>query len=291
VSEPYTATPAPEFPNVVLEDAVVADACRRYADKDAVFVVSGSGQGIGTAIVEQLLERSVGSVICLGRQPDQSAGLDALAAEHGADRVQRVRIDLSAPATIDAAAATVHELGNGRVDMLVNVAGVLGDGKVDPGPERTARKLDSDWMRHTFDLNVFGHAQLTGALFGNGCLRVGRKKNRTRPAAVVGTLTARVGSIGDNRLGGWYSYRMSKAAMNQFTKTFALEASRDNCFPISLHPGTVDTGLSLPFQKGVPEGKLFTPHFSASRMLAVLDRIDETRAGGFFDWKGDAIPW
>lgn len=207
------------------------DTALRYADREGVFVVSGSGQGIGTAIVEQLLQRSVGTVICLGRNPTQSAGLDALAATYGDDRVRRVQIDLSVPATIDAAAAAVHELGNGRVDMLLNVAGVLGDGKIDPGPERTARKLDAAWMRHTFDLNVFGHAQLTGALFGNGCLRVGRKKNRTRPAAVVGTLTARVGSIGDNRLGGWYSYRMSKAAMNQFTKTFALEASRDNNTP------------------------------------------------------------
>jgi NAD(P)-dependent dehydrogenase (short-subunit alcohol dehydrogenase family) len=84
---------------------------------------------------------------------------------------------------------------------------------------------------------------------------------------------------------------MSKAAMNQFTKTFALEAARDRCFAVSLHPGTVDTALSVPFQRGVPEGKLFDASFSASRMLAVLDRIDQERTGGFFDWKGEAIPW
>jgi NAD(P)-dependent dehydrogenase (short-subunit alcohol dehydrogenase family) len=75
--------------------------------------------------------------------------------------------------------------------------------------------------------------------------------NEHRPPAVVGSVTARVGSIGDNRLGGWYSYRMSKSAMNQFTKTFSLEATRDNCFPVSLHPGTVDTGAWVQTCPGV----------------------------------------
>ena len=100
------------------------------------------------------------------------------------------------------------------------------------------------------------------------CLRVGRK-NIDRPPAIVASLTARVGSIGDNRLGGWYSYRMSKAAMNQFTKTFSLEAARDKCFAVSLHPGTVDTALSEPFQRGVPAGKLFTKDFCASRLFSL----------------------
>jgi NAD(P)-dependent dehydrogenase (short-subunit alcohol dehydrogenase family) len=288
-----TATHLAEYADIDLSHTPpLPEATQRYLDQAAVFVVSGANRGIGHALVVELLERSAGKVVCLVRDPSTEP-LAQLAAKYGSDRVDCVKIDLSHPPSIDNAAAAVHAAGGGRVDMLLNVAGVLGDGSRDAGPERTARKLDAAWMQHTFNVNVFGHAALTGALYGNGCLRVGKKKKDGggRPPAVVGSFTARVASIGDNRLGGWYSYRMSKAAMNMFTKTFSLEATRDRCFAVSLHPGTVDTDLSVPFQRGVPEGKLFDAKFSANQMLAVLDRIDETRSGGFFDWKGEAIPW
>lgn len=79
--------------------------------------------------------------------------------------------------------------------------------------------------------------------------------------------------------------------MNQFSKTFALEAARFGCLSVALHPGTVDTALSVPFQKGVPSGKLFEPSFSVSRMLAAIDALDLDQSGGFYDWDGKAIPW
>lgn len=271
-----------------------SDAARRYQDSNGVFVVSGASRGIGLTIADHLLQRTAGTVICLGRSCTSSAGVSELAARHNqrgaADRMIPIDMDLGDPESVDAVASAVHKAGNGRVDLLFNVAGLLGNGKADPGPERTVRKMDPSWIRRSFDVNVFGHVQLVGALYENGCLRVGRK-NIDRPPAVVASLTARVGSIGDNRLGGWYSYRMSKAAMNQFTKTFSLEAARDNCFAVSLHPGTVDTALSEPFQRGVPAGKLFTKDFCAARMLAIVDAVDKDRTGGFFDWDGKAVPW
>lgn len=286
---PPRPTPLPEYQDLVLGQES-EHAARRKADPAARFVVSGSSRGIGLALTKLLLETTRGAVLCLGRNPAHSAELQALAARYGADRLHLVPVDLRDPASISTAAAAVSAATEGRVDVLLNVAGMLGNGTSDPGPERTVRKLDPAWMRETFELNLFGHVQMTSELFNSGCLRVGRKLDK-RPASVVASLSARVGSIGDNGLGGWYSYRMSKTALNQFTKCLSIETKRDNCFPISLHPGTVATNLSVPFQRNVPEGKLFDADFSAMRLLQAVDTVGEEQAGGFYDWDGKAIPW
>ena len=104
-------------------------------------------------------------------------------------------------------------------------------------------------------------------------------------------LAARVGSIGDNRLGGWYSYRASKAALVMLMRTYSVELARKkpDAFCVTLHPGTVDTQLSEPFQRNVPEGKLFTPEFSASSLLDVLDGIGPEQSGRQFAWDGEEI--
>jgi NAD(P)-dependent dehydrogenase (short-subunit alcohol dehydrogenase family) len=105
-------------------------------------------------------------------------------------------------------------------------------------------------------------------------------------------LSARVGSIGDNGLGGWHAYRASKAALNMLLKTLAIELARRNpgALCVGLHPGTVDTGLSRPFQRGVPEGKLFTPRQSARLLLNVLDGLSTEHTGQVFAWDGQRIP-
>jgi NAD(P)-dependent dehydrogenase (short-subunit alcohol dehydrogenase family) len=106
-------------------------------------------------------------------------------------------------------------------------------------------------------------------------------------------LSARVGSIGDNRLGGWHSYRASKAAANQLVRTLSVELARKNptAAIVALHPGTVDTGMSRPFQRNVAAETLFTPQQSAAHLWTVMDGIDRARSGGFFAWDGAAIPW
>jgi len=106
-------------------------------------------------------------------------------------------------------------------------------------------------------------------------------------------ISARVGSIGDNALGGWYGYRASKAALNMLIHTAAIEHRRTRPLGlcVALHPGTVDTGLSKPFQAGVPAGKLFTPDQSAAAMMAVLDGLGPEATGGFYAWDGATIPW
>lgn len=105
------------------------------------------------------------------------------------------------------------------------------------------------------------------------------------------SISARVGSIEDNKLGGWYSYRMSKAALNMFTKTCAVEMKRHNCAVISIHPGTTDTQLSLPFQKNVVPGKLFPVEYSVGRMLEVIWSLDITGTGKFLAYDGSEIPY
>ena len=109
--------------------------------------------------------------------------------------------------------------------------------------------------------------------------------------AVFAALSARVGSISDNRLGGWYAYRASKAGLNMILKTLSIEVQRrfKNQIIIGLHPGTVDTALSKPFQGNVPKGKLFTPAFSAEKLLSVIDGLSEKDSGFLFDWAGEKI--
>ncbi|CAO2823178.1 unnamed protein product [Amaranthus hypochondriacus] len=115
----------------------------------------------------------------------------------------------------------------------------------------------------------------------------------TRNAAVVANLSARVGSIGDNNLGGWHSYRASKAALNQLTKTVSVEMARkkDPIICLLLHPGTVDTDLSRPFQRNVPREKLFTKEFSVNKLLSIIDGANIHDNGKFFAWDGQEIPW
>ena len=105
-------------------------------------------------------------------------------------------------------------------------------------------------------------------------------------------LSARVGSIEDNRLGGWHSYRASKAALNMFIKCMAIEQSRTNKHSIvaGLHPGTVDSRLSKPFQRNVPAGGLFTPADAADKLFTVLEGLSPEDSGGVFAWDGSRIP-
>ena len=113
-----------------------------------------------------------------------------------------------------------------------------------------------------------------------------------QPCKVV-VFSARVGSISDNKIGGWYSYRASKAAVNMLLKSAAVELSRTakNIKLISFHPGTTDTPLSKPFQKNVPESKLFTSEFVAKQLLQIVSENEVDGEASFLDWQGKTIPW
>lgn len=254
---------------------VTADATARNGDADAVYVVTGANRGVGAAFVEALCSRTAGTIYACARDPS-TVPLPSR-------RVKPVALDVTDDASVGSLAEAVGE----RVDVLINSAGVLHDGK-GKQPERALDRVDRSWLLESMDVNCAGPLLVTQAL--RRSLDAGsRGKAATRPASVVANLSARVGSISDNGLGGWYSYRASKAAQNMVTKTCAIELRKQRTICIALHPGTTDTGLSSPFQKNVKPEKLFPASFTATQLLDIIDGADEARSGGFFAWDGTSI--
>lgn len=222
-------------------------------------VVIGASGGIGGAVAEAL-ERS-GRYAVVHRLSRSGTGLD-----------------LEDEASIAAAAAQVAE---GVPPSLVFVAtGVLHHGQ---SPERSYRSLSAEHLMRDFRINAVGPA-----LVAKHFLPLLPRDQK----AVFAALSARVGSISDNRLGGWHAYRASKAALTMILKNLAIEAARSHPLAViaGLHPGTVATDLSAPFQKGVPAEKLFDAAYSAARLLAVLDGLAPADSGGVFAWDGARVP-
>ena len=149
-------------------------------------------------------------------------------------------------------------------------------------PEKSLRDLDAETMRKVFEVNTIGPA-LVAKYFIPLMAREGK--------GVFSALSARVGSVSDNRLGGWHSYRASKTALNMIIKNISIEAARKykELSVIGLHPGTVDTGLSEPFQSNVSEGKLFSPESSARYLLDVVNGVQASDSGKVFAWDGQEI--
>jgi NAD(P)-dependent dehydrogenase (short-subunit alcohol dehydrogenase family) len=211
-------------------------------------------------------------------------GTLALLYEARGDAVHRLSrsagtIDLSDEASIaSAAVATPYT----AIQRLIVATGLLHEGGLQP--ERALRDLALDRLQRSFLVNAIGPA-LVLRHFAPKLAREGRIE--------VAVLSARVGSISDNRLGGWYGYRASKAALNQLVRTAAIELarSRPSSVVAALHPGTVDTAMSRPFQANVAAEQLFTPVRSAECLAEVLDHLTPADSGGFFDWQGKAIPF
>lgn len=164
--------------------------------------------------------------------------------------------------------------------MILVATGLLHDPAI--MPERALRDLDGDRLARSFRVNAIGPA-LVAKHFAPLLPREGR--------SVFAALSARVGSIGDNRIGGWYGYRASKAALNMLMKTAAIEIrrTRPQAICVTLHPGTVDTKLSKPFQRGVADDRLFTAEKSARHLLDVLDRVEPADSGKCFAWDGQEV--
>ncbi len=241
--------------------------------------VQGASRGLGLEITRQLLARDPTlRVFASCRAPADAASLSGLQAAHPG-RLDLVQLDVTDESSIERAAARFSETSS-RAHLVLNVAGVLhGPGF---GPEKKLGHVEPDALRTVFEINAFG--PLLVAKHFHRFLRHGER-------SVFASLSARVGSISDNRLGGWYAYRASKAAQNMFTKTLAIELGRiaPNAIAVGLHPGTVDTDLSKPFQRNVPDETLLTPTESASSLLRVLDGLTPEQSGRVFDFRGEEV--
>ncbi len=245
-------------------------------------LVTGASSGIGLGLVSQLLaNRHVATVTAASRRGTGSDELAALGRESGGERLLALDVDLTDEAALGALAVHLRE-SNKHLHLVINAAGVLhADGL---RPERSITQLTGNALSQAFALNAFAPILLARALMP----LLDRDEG-----SVFASLSARVGSIGDNRLGGWYAYRASKAAQNQLIRTFSVELARRNpkarC--LLLHPGTVDTPLSEPFQANVPEEKLFSVERASRQLLEIIARCTPSDSGRFIAWNGQDIPW
>lgn len=233
-------------------------------------VVIGASGGIGAALVEQLASRAdCEQVYALSRKPAV-----------GSDKVRTLNLDFDREETISAAASEIAK--DGPPDLVIISTGILSD-EAGLAPEKSYRQQASDAFEKVFQINTIGPA-----LIAKHFLPIMPRKQR----AVFAALSARVGSISDNRIGGWHAYRASKAALNMLIKNYAIEQARRNedFIAVGLHPGTVDTALSKPFQSGVPDKQLFSADQSAAYLLNVIDGLTPMDSGKVFDWAGKEVP-
>lgn len=236
-------------------------------------VVAGVGGGIGRALADHMVESGIyARVVGLSRtRPD--GWIDD-------NRRAWLAFDILDEATLAAAARRIAALGVPSRVIVATGALMIG-GRL---PEKSMRSLDLVALTEAFAVNAAGPVLVAKHLLP--------LTPRDRPS-LFAALSARVGSIGDNRLGGWHGYRASKAALNMLIRTLAVEHARTRPLGmcVALHPGTVDTKLSAPFHGGVRPGSLLTPARSARALLSVMDGLRPKDTGGFFAWDGKSIPW
>jgi NAD(P)-dependent dehydrogenase (short-subunit alcohol dehydrogenase family) len=235
-----------------------------------VAVIGASG-GIGHALSTQLAESdAVGTVYACSR-----TGLPT----HFPDSVRCLPLDLTQERSLQAAADEIAA-ANTPLDIVIVATGLLHQNKLQP--EKSLRQLTAENFMETMAVNALGPILVAQYFL---------PLMQTSSRSFFGALSARVGSISDNRLGGWHSYRASKAALNMLLKNIAIEYQRKlpRLIVAGLHPGTVDTSLSHPFQKNVSPEKLFTPSYSATQLLTVIDSLNEEDSGYCYAWDGQRI--
>jgi NAD(P)-dependent dehydrogenase (short-subunit alcohol dehydrogenase family) len=250
-------------------------------------IIGGTG-GIGQAIVKELLQRIA------NEQNEQSDGnigrvyatYHKSQPDFAADNLYWISMDVSDEGSIEQAIADIKQQTT-HIDWVINCVGLLHT--ANNQPEKALRQLETDFFLQSMQINALASLLIAKHIRP---LLAKSERDADRPA-IFATISARVGSISDNHLGGWYSYRMSKAALNMGMKNLSIEWSwslKDVCVVV-MQPGTVDTQLSSPFQSNVADEKLFSPAYSAERLLEVLDRMSAAQSGSFVDWAGESIPW
>ncbi len=247
---------------------MIAGSARVPRPDEGCAVVVGASGGLGGALLEALL--AGGSLVhALARHPP--------AARPG---LVPGSLDITDEASIAASFAALPDTGALR--LVIVATGLLHDAELQP--EKSLRALDGARLVRSFAVNAIGPA-----LVVKHALPLLPREARS----VIAVLSARVGSIGDNRLGGWYGYRAAKAALNQLVRTAAIEArrTRPQAILVALHPGTVATSLSSPFRGAVAGERLFTPAVAAGHLLDVIAGLEPEHSGGFFAWDESPIPF
>ena len=230
--------------------------------------VIGSSGAIGSAFVDHYInDQSINSIFSFSRS---SIGIDN-------NKVKHFSIDIENENSVQDAAKSVEEI---NFDEIIIASGLLHTKEF--GPEKSIKDLKADNILKILNVNTVGPA-----IIGKHFLPLLNKNNKS----VMAFLSARVGSISENKLGGWYAYRASKSALNQIIKTFSIELKRTNpkAIIIGLQPGTVDSELSAPFKRSVSNNKLFSAEYSVSQLLEVIERADDSSSGNLISWDGEII--
>lgn len=233
-------------------------------------LVIGASRGLGATFCRALADRGERVFAGCRSVADLGPGIEIL------------NLDVTNEASIEAAAETLKTKTD-RLDLIIYCAGLLHNPE-GMFPERKLEHVNMADLQAGFAVNAFG------AIL---CAKVFTRFFPRKARCVLANMSARVGSIGDNRLGGWYTYRASKAAQNMFTRNLSIELRRKakEVICVSLHPGTCATDLSAPFQKGVPVEKLFSSERAVTQLLAVIDGLGHDDNGRYIAWDGSDIPF
>jgi NAD(P)-dependent dehydrogenase (short-subunit alcohol dehydrogenase family) len=250
-------------------------------NRPAIALILGATQGIGLGFVNHLLQQpNISKVFATYRTPDAASELLALGTAHP-DRLICSALDITDEAQIAELISTIQTT-TPTLNWVINCIGVLHEGTLQP--EKSLAQINPERLMRYFQVNSIG-----AILLAKHLMPLLKHPERS----VFATISAKVGSIGDNSLGGWYGYRASKAALNMFMKTAAIEYGRKspNTIIALLHPGTTNTRLSEPFQRNVPPEKLFSTERTVAQLWTVLKQLEPANSGQFFAWDGSVLPW
>jgi len=244
-------------------------------------LIVGGSQGIGLGFVKKLLADSrISKLYATYRGRDADTELLALAKEYPS-KLQCLHMDITDEEQIANCVECIRNEGD-HLHLVINCVGILHEQGLQP--EKSLRQINPENLMRYFQVNSIGSILLAKHL-----LPLLSHEERS----IFATISAKLGSIEDNQLGGWYGYRASKAALNMLMKTAAIEYRRKSpkTIVVLLHPGTTQTRLSRPFQSNVPTEKLFSVERTVEQLLAVLSTLDESDSGQFFSWDSSRLPW
>lgn len=243
-------------------------------------LVVGSNRGIGLELIRRLLPDDLTGQVYGTYRDRITPELTTLAGQYP-NCFHLIPMDITDEAQIAQAMAQIHHQTD-KLHLVFYCVGFLHEDSIQP--EKSLQQIHAEHLLRYFQVNSIGAVLLAKHLLP--LLKHGDR-------SVLASLSAKVGSIGDNQLGGWYGYRASKAALNMFMRTTAIEYSRKSpkTLVVMLHPGTTDTRLSQPFQRNVPSEKLFSVERTVTQLLSVIEALQPDDSGQFFSWDGSRLPW
>ncbi|MBD2358666.1 SDR family NAD(P)-dependent oxidoreductase [Tolypothrix sp. FACHB-123] len=244
-------------------------------------LIVGASQGIGLGFVKKLLQdERISRIYATYRQVESANELINLA-DDNPDKLICLSVDITEESQTVAAIQQIRTQVN-KLHLVVNCVGLLHEGNLQP--EKSLRQINSENLLRYFQIN-----SIASVLLAKHLLPLFKHQERS----IFASISAKIGSIGDNQLGGWYGYRASKAALNMFMRTAAIEYGRScpKTLVVTLHPGTTDTRLSRPFQGNVPSEKLFSVERTVTQLLNVIEQLQDGDSGQFFSWDGSRLPW